>query len=65
MNKSSLVKAVKIVGNFAKNEILSAVDDYKVKELIKKAQSSKQTERILAKAKLKKFYPEVYEVLNE
>lgn len=65
MIKSSLVKAVKTVGSFAKNEILCAVDDYKVKELIKKAQSSKQAERILAKAKLKKFYPEVYEVLNE
>lgn len=65
MIKSNFVKAVKVVGSFAKNELLCAVEDYKVKELIRKTQSSRQAERILAKAKLKKFYPEVYEELNE
>jgi len=49
----------------AKEELLSAVDDYRAKELIKKSLSPKKTESILAKAKLKKFYPEVFEVINE
>ena len=64
MIKSTIVKTVKNVGYFAKEEFLSAIDDHRVKELLRKSQSPKLTERILAKAKLKKFYPEVWSVLN-
>jgi hypothetical protein len=63
--KSTVSKAIQVVGSFAKNKILSVVEDYKVKELIRKSQSSKRPEKILAKAKLKKHYPEVYSVLEE
>ena len=61
--KSTIVKTVKNVGYFAK-EFLSAIDEYRVKELVRKSQSPRLTERILAKAKLKKYYPEVWSVLN-
>ena len=59
MIKSLVERTVKSIGIFAKEELLSAVDDHHVKELIKKTQSSRRTEAIIAKAKLKKFYPEV------
>ena len=62
--KSTIVKTVKNFGYFAKEELLTAIDDHRVKELVRKSQSPKLTERILAKAKLKKFYPEVWSVLN-
>ena len=60
-----MINAVKTVATFAKEEVLSAVNDFRVKELVKKTQSSKRTERILAKAKLKKFYPNIWDVLEE
>ena len=63
MIKSTIIKTVKNVGYFAKEELLTAIDDYRVKELVRKSQSPRLTERILAKAKLKKFYPEVWSVL--
>jgi hydroxylamine reductase (hybrid-cluster protein) len=63
--KSSLVQAVKIVGGFAKNEILSALDDLIAKDLIKKTESQDKAEVVMAKVKLKEKYPEVYKVLNE
>ena len=65
MLKTVILNATKKVGYFAKNELLCMIDDHKVKELVKKTQSPKITEQILAKAKLKKFYPEVWDVLNE
>jgi len=63
--KSTVVNVVKNIAYLTKNEILCAVEDYKAKKLIEKTQSSKRTERILAKAKLKKFYPDVWEALKE
>lgn len=44
--------------------ISNAVEDYKVNKLIDKAHSSRRNTQILAKAELKRFYPEVYEVIN-
>ena len=64
MIKSTIIKTVKNFGYFAKEELLTAIDDHRVKEFVRKSQSPKLTERILAKAKLKKFYPEVWNVLN-
>ena len=64
MIKSTIIKTVKNFGYFAKEELLSAIDDHRVKELVRKSQSPKLTDRILAKAKLKKFYPEVWSVLK-
>jgi hypothetical protein len=59
-----MIKAVKTVGTFAKREIQSALNDHKLKALINKTESPKIAEKILAKAKLKKDYPEIYSMLN-
>lgn len=45
-------------------KILNAVEDYEVNKLIDRAYSPRRTTRILAKAKLKKFYPQVLEVIE-
>ena len=44
--------------------ISNAVEDYKVNKLIDKAHSSRRNTSILAKAELKKFYPDVWEVIH-
>ena len=64
MLKEKFISSGKGVFSFLSNEILVKIDDFKVKELIKKTQSSQRTEEILALAKLKKFYPEVLEVME-
>ncbi len=46
------------------NAILNAVDDYRVKRLIRKTQSPFMSERILAKARLKEFHPYVFDMLD-
>ncbi len=45
-------------------KILNAAEDYEVNKLIDKAHSPRRNTRILAKAKLKKFYPNVLEVIE-
>jgi len=44
--------------------ILNAVDDWEAKKLIEKAYSKRRDTRILARAKLKRFYPDVWEVIH-
>ena len=62
--KSNLVKIATTVWDFAKNELMCAIEEYKIKELVKKTESSKLTERALARAKLKKDFPEIYHELK-
>lgn len=64
MIKSNLVKFATTLGNFAKNEIMSALEAHKVRELLRKTESSKRTERVIAYAKLKKFHPDIYSELK-
>ena len=64
MLKSAIERVVKNIVYFTKNEILCAIENHQIMELFRKAQSSNNIERVLAKAKLKKFYPEVYSELN-
>ena len=65
MLKEKLINHGKGLYYIIEQEILNAVDDHKVKELIRKTRSPYRTEQILAEAKLKMFYPEVWDVLNE
>lgn len=65
MIKSVLERTVKSIGHLAKEELKSTVEEYKVKELLKKTPSSNKAESILAKVKLKKDYPEIWNMLNE
>ena len=65
MLKEKIINHGKGLYYIIEQEILNAVDDFRVKELIRKTQSPYRTEQILAKAKLKMFYPEVFEVINE
>ena len=64
MIKSNLVKVATTVGNFAKNEFMCALEEHQVKELLRKTESHRRTERVIASAKLKKFYPDVYHELK-
>ena len=64
MLKEKVINSGKGIFYFISNEILTKIDDFKVKELIRKTQSSRLPERTLAKAKLLKFYPEVLEVME-
>ncbi len=45
-------------------KIFDAVEDYEVSKLIDKAHSPRRNTRIIAKAKLKRFYPEILEVIQ-
>jgi len=45
--------------------ILNVVDDWEVKKLIEKAYSKRRNTRILARAKIKKFYPHIWEIIKE
>ena len=54
MLKEKVINSGKGIFYFISNEILIKIDDFKVKELIRKTQSSKRPEEILALAKLKK-----------
>ena len=44
--------------------ILDAHDNWEANKLIDKAYSPRRNTRIIAKAKLKKFYPEILEVIQ-
>ena len=44
--------------------ILNALDNWEMNKLIDKAYSPRRNTRIIAKAKLKKFYPEILEVIQ-
>lgn len=60
MLKMLVVKAVKSVANFTKNEIQCAVEDYHVACLVRKTNSPSRTQKVIAFATLRKYYPEVY-----
>ena len=64
MLKEKVINSGKGIFYFISNEFLVKIDDYKVKELIKKTQSSQLPERTLSLAKLKKFYPEVFSIID-
>ncbi len=57
-------KALLTIAYIAKEEVMFAVESYKVKSLIRKAHAKDRIERTLARAKLKKWFPEVFEVLD-
>lgn len=61
-------KAVKAVAKgayySAKRSVESHVDDWKAEKLIEQAYSKNKGRRILARAKLKKFYPHVYDIMD-
>jgi len=65
MIKSLIERTVKSIGHLAKEELKSTVEEYKVKELLKKSQSSNITESVLAKIKLKNSYPEIWAILKK
>jgi len=64
MLKSAIERVERNIVYFTKNKILYAIENHQTMELLRKAQSSNNIERVLAKAKLKKFYPEIYNELN-
>ena len=65
MIKSTLINVAEFLGSFAKDEMMNAIDDYKVRKLIRKSQSSDFVEQVLAKADLRMLYPSVWAIIKE
>lgn len=58
------IRGVKALGKMAAIELAKHYKNYRVKQLVEKCYSANRVERIMARSKLKRLYPEIYRVCD-
>jgi len=61
----NMTEEISRVLHWTRSKIKESYDDYRIRCLITDAYSSRQSTRLLARAKLKKEYPEIYAEIEE
>jgi len=64
MLKEKVVNLGKNLSFNLKEYFLTKIEEHQVEQLLNKTRSSRKNTSIIAKAKLKKFFPEVWEIVK-